>query len=165
MTRHIVFGTGQVGRHVVEQLVHLGLDVAAVNHSGLADIDGAEVIAGDATDPTFTTRVTADADAVYFCLNASNYGRWAEEFPRLQRGVLAGAQAAGARLVVLDNLYGYGPTHGRDLVETLPAHPTSAKAATRAAMTAPRTTSGPAPHSQRSVRLSSAPRSPAAPPR
>jgi nucleoside-diphosphate-sugar epimerase len=136
MTRHIVFGTGQVGRHVVEQLVHLGLDVAAVNRSGLADIDGAEVIAGDATDPTFTTRVTADADAVYFCLNASNYGRWAEEFPPLQRGVLAGAQAAGARLVVLDNLYGYGPTHGRDLVETLPAHPTSAKAATRAAMTA-----------------------------
>ena len=43
--------------------------------------------------------------------------------------------AAGARLVVLDNLYSYGPTGGRPLVETLPAHPTSSKAATRAAMT------------------------------
>ena len=50
--------------------------------------------------------------------------------------MLAGAQAAGARLVVLDNLYAYGPTDGRDLVETMQEHPTSAKAATRAAMTA-----------------------------
>jgi nucleoside-diphosphate-sugar epimerase len=136
MTRHIVFGTGQVGRHVVEQLLNLGVDVAAVNCSGRNHIDGAELISGDAGDPAFTTRATAGADVVYFCLNASNYGRWADEFPQLQRGVLAGAQAAGARLVVLDNLYAYGPTHGRDLVETLPAHPTSGKAATRAAMTA-----------------------------
>jgi nucleoside-diphosphate-sugar epimerase len=136
MTRHMVFGTGQVGRHVVEQLLNLGVDVGAVNRSGRADIDGAEVITGDATNPAFTTRVTAGADVVYFCLNASNYGGWADEFPQLQRGVLAGAEAAGARLVVLDNLYAYGPAHGRDLVETLPAHPASAKAATRAAMTA-----------------------------
>ena len=63
----------------------------------------------------------AGADVVYFCLNATNYDRWAEEFPPLQRGVLAGAQAAGARLVVLDNLYAYGPTGGRDLVETMQA--------------------------------------------
>ena len=58
------------------------------------------------------------------------------EFPPLQRAVLAGAEAAGARLVVLDNLYAYGPTGGRDLVETMQAQPTSTKAATRAAMTA-----------------------------
>jgi len=50
--------------------------------------------------------------------------------------VLAGAEAAGARLVVLDNLYAYGPPGGRPLVETMQERPTSAKAATRAAMTA-----------------------------
>ena len=75
------------------------------------------------------------ADVVYFCLNAMNYERWDEEFPPLQRGVLAGAASAGARLVVLDNLYSYGPPHGRDLVETMAANPTSKKSATRAAMT------------------------------
>jgi len=136
MTRHIVFGTGQVGRLVARQLVDLGHDVVAVNRSGRGDIPGAQVVAGDATDPAFTSRVAAHADVVYFCLNATNYSQWATEFPPLQRGVLAGAQAAGARLVVLDNLYAYGPTDGRDLVETMQPRPTSTKAATRAAMTA-----------------------------
>jgi nucleoside-diphosphate-sugar epimerase len=136
VTGHVVFGTGQVGRLVAEQLVQQGVDVVAVNRSGRGHLPGAEVIGGDATDPAFTTRVSAGADAVYFCLNAMNYARWAEEFPPLQRGVLAGAAAAGARLVVLDNLYCYGPTNGQDLVETLQARPTSVKAATRAAMTA-----------------------------
>ena len=64
-----------------------------------------------------------------------SYSRWNEEFPPLQRGVLAGAAHAGARLVVLDNLYAYGPPRGRALVETMAANPTSTKAATRAAMT------------------------------
>ena len=136
MTRHIVFGTGQVGRLVAEQLVERGHDVLAVSRTGRTDIPGAEMVAGDATDPEFTTRVTAGADVVYFCLNATNYGRWAEEFPPLQRAVLVAAHAAGARLVVLDNLYAYGPTNGRDIIETLQPHPTSIKAATRAAMTA-----------------------------
>lgn len=136
MSRHIVFGTGQVGRPVVEQLVELGHDVVAVNHNGQGQLPGARIVGGDATDPSFTTQVTVGADVVYFCLNALNYDRWADEFPPLQRGVVAGAAAAGARLVVLDNLYSYGPTHGHDLVETLAPNPSSTKAATRAAMTA-----------------------------
>ena len=135
MTRHVVFGTGQVGRPLVERLLADGHDVVAVNRSGRAGIPGAQVVGGDATDPAFTTRVSDGAHAVYFCLNASNYGRWDAEFPPLQRGVLTGAARAGARLVVLDNLYAYGPPHGRPLVETMSANPTSTKAATRAALT------------------------------
>ena len=133
--RHVVFGTGQVGRPFVEQLVAGGHDVVAVNRNGRGTLPGARVVGGDAADPDFTTRVCAGADVVYFCLNAMNYDRWSEEFPPLQRGVLAGAASAGARLVVLDNLYAYGPPEGRPLVETMSANPTSAKSATRAAMT------------------------------
>ena len=135
MTRHVVFGTGQIGRLVAERILAAGIDVTAVNRRG-GDVTGAVVIAGDATDPAFTAAVCADADAVSFCLNAASYAHWPEQFPPLQRGVLAGATAAGARLVVLDNLYAYGPTSGADLVETRCSHPRSAKAATRAAMTA-----------------------------
>jgi len=135
MSRHIVFGTGQIGRLVTEQLVALGFDVVAVNRSGRGAVPGADLVAGDATDPAFTTRIAEGADAGYFCLNATAYDRWPQQFPPMQRAVLAGAQAAGARLVVLENLYAYGPVGGRDLVETMQARPTSAKAATRAAMT------------------------------
>lgn len=135
MSRHVVFGTGQVGRPLVEHLVSQGHEVVAVNRSGRGQLVGAQVVGGDASDPTFTTATSIGADAVYFCLNARNYGRWDEEFPPLQRGVLAGAARAGARLVVLDNLYAYGPPSGRSLVETMAANPTSRKSATRAAMT------------------------------
>jgi nucleoside-diphosphate-sugar epimerase len=135
MTRHVVFGTGQVGRIVVEQLVAHGIDTVAVNRSGEGQIRGAEIVGGDATDPEFTSKVAAGADAVYFCLNAMNYDSWAQEFPPLQQAVLAGAESAGARMVVLDNMYAYGPVNGATLRETLPAKPESIKAQTRAAMT------------------------------
>ena len=134
MSRHVVFGTGQVGRHLIQKLVAAGHDVVAVNRSG-HPVPDAEVVAGDATDPAFTTAVCAGAASVSFCLNAASYAGWSKQFPPLQHGVLTGAARAGARLVVLDNLYGYGPPHGQRLVETMAAQPTSAKAATRAAMT------------------------------
>jgi nucleoside-diphosphate-sugar epimerase len=132
---HVVFGTGQIGRLVASRLAELGHDVIAVNRSGRGAVKGGRVIGGDATDPEFTTAISTGAAAVYFCLNATDYTKWAEQFPPLQKGVLAGASAAGARLVVLDNLYAYGPVGGRDLVETMAAQPTSKKSATRAAMT------------------------------
>ena len=135
MTRHIVFGTGQVGRPLVDLLVEKGHDMVAINRTGHGRTPGAHFVGGDATDPAFTSSICVDADVVYFCLNARNYARWDEEFPPLQRGVLAGATSAGARLVVLENLYAYGHSNGRALTETLPANPTSKKAATRAAMT------------------------------
>jgi nucleoside-diphosphate-sugar epimerase len=135
MTRHIVFGTGQIGRPLIEQLTQRGHDVVAVNRSGRGSFPGARVVGGDAADPDFTTSVSAGADVAYFCLNAANYARWDHDFPPLQRGVIAGATSAGARLVVLENLYSYGPQGGRDLVETMAANPTSTKSATRAAMT------------------------------
>jgi nucleoside-diphosphate-sugar epimerase len=49
--------------------------------------------------------------------------------------VLGAAKAAEAKLVVLENLYMYGPTVG-PLSETTPINPTSSKSRTRAAMTA-----------------------------
>src|SRR4051812_17628605 len=134
MSRHVVFGTGQIGRPLIELLVSQGHEVTAVNRGGGA-VPGADVVAGDATDAAFTTTICKGSDAVYFCLNATGYARWAEEFPPLQQGVLVGATRAQARLVVLENLYAYGAPGGRHLVESMPARPTSTKSATRAAMT------------------------------
>ena len=75
------------------------------------------------------------AAVIYFCLNAANYDSWPEQFPPLQRAAVHAATVTGARLVVLENLYSYGPTGGRTLTEDMPAHATSAKAVTRIEMT------------------------------
>jgi nucleoside-diphosphate-sugar epimerase len=132
---HVVFGTGPAGTAVADALLDQGIRVRMVNRSGIAALAGVETIRGDATDPAFARQVAADADTVYFCLNAPHYHRWASEFPPLQHAVLDAAKAADAKLVVLENLYMYGPSSG-PLRESTPHHPTSAKSRTRATMSA-----------------------------
>ncbi len=133
---HVVFGTGPVGQAVIHELLLRGHTVRAVNRGGRASLPAAvEVVSGDAGDPSFATRAAAGASVVYLALNPP-YHQWPELFPRLQRGVLAAAAATGARLVAMENLYGYGPSRGRPLTEDLPLAATTRQGVTRAAMTA-----------------------------
>ena len=116
--RHVVFGTGAIGLATMEALLARGETVRMVNRSGRAAVpDGVEVVAGDASDPTFTSAVSAGARVVYQTLNPP-YHQWEELFPGLQAGVLAAAQANGARLVSMENVYMYGRPAGRPLTET-----------------------------------------------
>jgi uncharacterized protein YbjT (DUF2867 family) len=97
MSTHVIFGTGAIGLATLDALLRRGEQVRMVNRSGSARVpDGVEVVAGDAADPAFTTAVTAGARVVYQTLNPP-YDSWAEQFPALQAGVLAAAQATGAR--------------------------------------------------------------------
>jgi len=132
---HVVFGTGPAGRAVADALLSQGTRVRMVNRSGTRALTGVETIGGDATDKAFAREVSADAETVYFCLNAAHYHRWAQEFPPLQEAVVEAAASASAKLVVLENLYMYGPT-SEALHEATPVNPTSAKSRTRAAMSA-----------------------------
>ena len=131
MSRHVVFGAGQIGAHVADQLLDSGNDVVVVSRSGRTVPAGARAINGDLTNAEFATTAAEGAAVIYFCLNAPSYRSWPEQFPPLQRAALHAASVAGARLVVLENLYSYGPTGGRTLTEDLPANATSAKARTR----------------------------------
>ena len=83
---------------------------------------------GDAADARFTIDVTVGAQVIYQTLNPP-YSRWVEDFPALQAGVLAAAQAQGARLVSMENVYMYGRPAGRPLTETrdYAAHTTKGK--------------------------------------
>ena len=45
------------------------------------------------------------------------YTEWTAQFPALQAGVLAAAEATGARLVSMENVYMYGRPAGRPLTE------------------------------------------------
>ena len=131
----VVFGTGQVGAAVAARLALSGARVRTVSrHRPPAVAEGAEWRAADVTDPESAADVAKGASVVYQCLNAP-YTRWSQEFPPLQRSVLGAAERAGALLVSLENVYGYGPTGGRRLTEDLPLAATTIKGRTRAAMT------------------------------
>ena len=131
---HVIFGTGPVGLAVMDELLMRGKQVRLVNRSGRATVPvGVQVVAGDATDPAFTRQVCTGATVVYQCSNPP-YTEWVERFPPLQAGVLAGASAAGAKLVSMENVYMYGATGGKPLVESLPYAAQTRKGKVRAAM-------------------------------
>lgn len=129
---HVIIGSGQIGPQVAERLLARGLRVRLVRRSSThASPRGAESVRADVTDPAQATEASRGASVVYHTGNP-RYHRWAQELLPLARGIVAGASAAGARLVVLDNLYAYGvPPDGR-ISETTPLAPVSKKGALRA---------------------------------
>ena len=132
---HVVFGTGQVGKALAVQLLSLGLPVRAVSKSRPASLaEGVDWRAADATDPEAAADAAKGAAVIYQCLNAP-YTEWPKLFPPLQRGVLGAAERTAALFVTLENVYAYGPTHGKPMTENLPLAATTAKGRTRATMT------------------------------
>jgi uncharacterized protein YbjT (DUF2867 family) len=131
---HVVFGAGQIGPLLAGILVGKGKAVRVVRKSaGPVPVPGAEVVRGDALDAAFCAEAVRGAEAVYHCMNTPYFADvWAATLPRLQANLVAAAGKAGARLVVLDNLYGYGRTHGRPMREDTPQNPCSRKGALRA---------------------------------
>jgi nucleoside-diphosphate-sugar epimerase len=131
---HVIFGSGPVGRAVMSELVARGRHVRMINRSGKADLPASvEIVAGDAADPASTRALCRGAAVVYNCTNAP-YTAWPRLFPPLQKGVLEGAASAGAKLVVMENVYMYGPAAGRPLTEDRPYAATGHKGRTRARM-------------------------------
>jgi nucleoside-diphosphate-sugar epimerase len=134
MAAHIVLGTGPLGRATATALGKKGKDVVLVNRSGHLDVrpDGAMVIAGDLGDPRSLIPSLPDAAAIYFCAQPP-YHKWPDAFPALQTGAVRIAKALSAKLIVAENLYGYGAVE-RPMAESLPLRPNTRKGQVRAAM-------------------------------
>jgi nucleoside-diphosphate-sugar epimerase len=131
---HVIFGAGPVGRSIMAELVARGKTVRLVNRSGAQELPhGVESRTGDVTNHEFTRQAAAGASHVYFALNPA-YTQWVTDFPPLQKSVLEAAAAAKAKLIVMENLYGYGIAP-MPLTEDLPLSATYDKGSTRAEMT------------------------------
>jgi nucleoside-diphosphate-sugar epimerase len=131
---HVVLGAGAVGIAVAEALARRGEPVRVVNRSGLREpVAGVQSATGDVTDPIFASSATRGARVIYQALNPP-YHRWAQDFPGLQAAAIAAAQSAGARLVVMDNVYMYGRANGRPFTEDRASDPHTRKGRVRAAM-------------------------------
>jgi nucleoside-diphosphate-sugar epimerase len=96
--------------------------------------DGIDWQAADVADPEAAYEAARGASVVYQCLNPP-YNRWPQDFPPLQRAVMAAAERTNALMVTLENVYAYGPTGGKRMTEDLPLAATTVKGRTRAAMT------------------------------
>jgi nucleoside-diphosphate-sugar epimerase len=134
---HVVFGSGPVGQAVVATLLGQGKHVRVISRSGARRSlpESVEVARGDATRPDDTRQVCLGATHVYHCANAPDYNRWPQQFPPLQRGILAGAAATGAKLIVMENLYMYGPHGGVPMTETMPRRGHGSRSTTRRLLT------------------------------
>lgn len=128
---HTVLGAaGTIGAELVPVLTELGLPVRAVTRRPRAAPAGVEVVVADVATREGARRAVGGSHTVYVCVQPA-YTRWVPEFEPLVATIADAAAAAGARLVLLDNLYGYGPTRG-PLTETTPQTATSRKGGVRA---------------------------------
>ena len=92
---------------------------------------GAAIVAGDLTDAGTVARLAGDAEVV-FATAQPDYTQWPEKWPPFMQSLIGGMAQTGARLVFVDNLYMYGPTHGKPIREDLPYAATGRKGETRA---------------------------------
>ncbi len=130
----VVLGAGTVGRSLVERLLKDNRDVRVVTRSGVAKVStGVEVVAGDVSDPDSAVAGCAGAGVVYGCVGLG-YPNWPTVWPPMMAGMLAGAEAAGARFVFMDNCYMYGPVN-EPMHEEMPLTDHGRKPATRAKLT------------------------------
>ena len=120
---HVVLGTGAIGRAVMEELIKRGESVRMVNRSGKMDEipAGVEVVASDLYDQAKVKELTRGAEVVYQA-SQPRYSEWPEKFPLLQNSIIDGLTGSDAKLVIVENLYMYGDTHGRPMTEETPYH-------------------------------------------
>jgi nucleoside-diphosphate-sugar epimerase len=119
--RHVVLGTGAIGRAIMEELIKRGESVRMVNRSGKMDEipTGVELVTADLYDPARVKEVTQGAQVVYQA-SQPRYYEWPEKFPPLQKSIIDGLTGSGAKLVIVENTYMYGATNGKPMTEDMP---------------------------------------------
>ncbi|GAA0356278.1 NAD-dependent epimerase/dehydratase family protein [Microbispora corallina] len=133
MGKHVVVGAGQVGGQVAGLLADQGHQAVVVTRSGSGPRrPEVALVTADAADPEAMRPVTEGADALYNCANP-RYHRWPRDWPPVAASLLAAAEASGAVLTTLGNLYAYGPVDG-PMTEDLPLASSGVKGRVRARM-------------------------------
>jgi len=132
---HVVLGKGPVGRSLTEVLLEHGHQLRVLSRSGGPASQAAPEVeprAVDAADPAALTAATRGAAALYNCANPA-YHRWAQDWPPVASALLTAAESTGSVLVMMGNLYAYGPVDG-PMTEDLPLASTGTKGRVRAGM-------------------------------
>ncbi|MGW6697741.1 NAD-dependent epimerase [Nocardia sp. NPDC055049] len=133
MSTHVLIGHGGTATATALSLVDAGDRVRMVSRTGLGPTHpDVELIALDALDTTALIEIATGASTV-FNMAMPAYHTWPETVPPLFGSILSATETVGADLVMLGNLYGYGPVDGV-VSEHTPLAATGSKGAVRARM-------------------------------
>jgi len=134
MQHHVVIGAGPVGSGVAELLVAGGTPVTVVTRSGTGPEHPLITrLAADAGNAEAITKAATGAAAIYNCANPP-YHRWPIEWPPIHVSLMTAAECTGAVLVMMDNLYGFGPGSTMPMREGDATNATGDKGAVRRRM-------------------------------
>ncbi len=124
---HVVLGgTGGAGTAVLGELIARGKRVRATSRRPPAkSAPGVEWVALDATNAEDAERACQGAAVIYHCANVK-YAEWETKLIPIAEAVMAAAAKASATLIVMDNLYMYGPQQG-PMTESTPHRPAGHK--------------------------------------
>jgi nucleoside-diphosphate-sugar epimerase len=129
----VLGASGGIGGAITAELHGRGHALTAVNRRGDAAVPaGVRRVAADLYDQQAATRACASADVVVLAAQPP-YADWFGSWERMMDAVLEATAAAGARLILVDNLYMYGAVDG-PITEASPERATTAKGRLRAAL-------------------------------
>ena len=132
MPSHVIIGAGATGTATALELANRGHAVKVITRSGSGPTHPSiELIKANASDPETLIRHAKGAAAIYNCANPP-YNKWTTDWPPLAASILRAAEATGAVLVTLSNLYAYEV--GKPMRATDSLHPPSVKGKVRADM-------------------------------
>lgn len=130
---HVVVGAGPVGSGVAMALAARGDRVTVATRSGSGPVHPLiSLLSADASTAAGAAQIRTLATGAKSIINAVNppYHRWATDWPPVHNALMKAAEASGAHLVIMGNLYAYGPNSGV-MTEALPLKPAGKKARVR----------------------------------
>jgi nucleoside-diphosphate-sugar epimerase len=128
----VLGATGGIGRAIVTELTDRGHEVTAASRSAATSTwpIGVRALTTDLLDPSQAAAACRGADVVVMAAQIP-YAGWATQLGPMVDAAVDAAADAGARLVMVDNLYAYG-SPGTPLTEASPEAATSRKGRLRA---------------------------------
>lgn len=133
MRKAVVLGaTGSMGVALVRELAGRGVETVAFARSrdrleGLfRQMPNVEIRTGDALQPADLVQAVQGAEVIFHAINLP-YAEWAQSLLPVAENVLEAAAQAGARVVLIDNIYAYGRSGGRLVTEDSPKRPHTKK--------------------------------------
>ncbi|MCB0999042.1 MAG: hypothetical protein KDB40_07070 [Acidimicrobiales bacterium] len=134
MAHHLVVGAGPVGSTTARLFAERGDTVTVVTRRGTGPSHPSiRLERGDAADAEGLARLAAGASSIVNAVNPP-YHRWATDWPPLHHGFTTAAERSGAVLVMMDNLYAFGPDAPMPMRPDDPMRATGTKGAMRATM-------------------------------